>query len=144
MIGLVCCAALVSMSCSADAPPAAAPSVVRQSPTSTVAVVAKADAPQVCARLADSQSLLGLSDTLIALVSGDANAARSQLRAAAGVLRDLSSTAGDGFAEMTATATALEALADDADVTDQDIDAIAATLSSFGEEVQAECEFPLG
>jgi hypothetical protein len=107
----------------------------------------KAGSPAICGQLVHSAALRGLATDLTGLTqSPPSSQAVEGLRSAAGELRSLAAHApGTPLqADLTATASALAGLSAEGIQSSSAITAVNATLTQLGEEVESQCDFPLG
>jgi len=111
------------------------------------ALTVKAGSPAICSQLVHSAALRGLSTNLTGLAqSPPSGQAVEGLRSAAAELRSLAThAAGTPLqADLAASASALAALSAQGIQNASAITAVNSTITQLGEEVQSQCDFPVG
>jgi len=111
------------------------------------ALTVKAGSPAICGQLVHSAALRDLATDLTGLTqSPPSSQAVAGLRAAAGQLRSLAKhTSGTPLqGDLSATASALSGLSAQGIQSSSAITAVNSTLTQLGEEVQSQCNFPVG
>lgn len=140
--GALVAVGLLLAGCSA-APPITA---VEGGSTSVGSLLAgRADAPDVCHQLADSKSLTDLASNMPEAVANDNGGQYGALEEATSTLRRLDDQAPAPLGEsMRRAGDALDAVSADGFKDSTKTEALSSAFQDLGDEVQAQCDFPLG
>jgi hypothetical protein len=143
-LGIVIVVIVLAAGCSSGSSDGASRSTATKARRPPATKVGTPDAPAVCSQLADSKSLTSLGNAIADLVAPDSSsAAQTTARTAAATLDRLEPNAPNALRPvMKRAGSALRAiLAGTPD--DSQLQEFTDAFESLGEEVQAECHFPL-